>query len=71
MRHRKAGRKFGRTSAHREAMLRNMVCNLFEHGRIITTLEKAKESRALAENALFMRKKVSRLRLLSKIKCSP
>ena len=57
MRHRKAGRKFGRTSAHREAMLRNMVCNLFEHGRIVTTLEKAKESRALAEKCITYAKK--------------
>ena len=57
MRHRKAGRKFGRTSTHREAMLRNMVCNLFEHGRIVTTLEKAKESRALAEKCITYAKK--------------
>ena len=57
MRHRKAGRKFGRTSAHREAMLRNMVCNLFEHGRIITTLEKAKEARSLAEKCITYAKK--------------
>ena len=57
MRHRKAGRKFGRTTAHREAMLRNMVCNLFEHGRIITTLEKAKEARSLAEKCITYAKK--------------
>ena len=43
MRHRKAGRKLGRTAAHRKAMLRNMVTSLFEHERIVTTVPKAKE----------------------------
>ncbi|MDA3959548.1 MAG: bL17 family ribosomal protein [Planctomycetota bacterium] len=57
MRHRKAGRKLGRTSAHREAMLRNLVCNLFEHGRIQTTVPKAKEARRLAEKAITAAKR--------------
>jgi len=64
VRHRKQGRKLGRTSAHRTAMLRNMVCSLFlsepgEFGteRIITTLEKAKEARRLAERVITLGKK--------------
>jgi len=57
MRHKVAGRKFGRTSAHREAMLRNLVCNLFEHGRVKTTVAKAKEARKLAEKCITLAKK--------------
>jgi len=64
MRHRKKGRKLGRTSAHRKAMLRNMVCNLFsvEAGedqprRVTTTIPKAKEARRLAERAITLGKR--------------
>ena len=57
MRHRKNGRKFNRTAAHRDAMLRNLVSNLFEHGRVITTLPKAKEARILAEKCITLAKK--------------
>ncbi len=49
MRHRKSGRKFGRTSAHRKAMFSNMAASLFEHELIKTTLPKAKELRRTAE----------------------
>ena len=57
MRHKKAGRKLGRTSAHREAMLRNLVCSLNEHGRVTTTVAKAKEARRLAEKVITTAKK--------------
>ena len=59
MRHRVAGRKLNRTSAHREAMLRNVVSNLFEHGRISTTVPKAKEARKLAEKCITLAKKAA------------
>ena len=49
MRHQKAGRKFSRTSAHREAMFKNMAASLFKHELIKTTLPKAKELRRVAE----------------------
>lgn len=49
MRHQKSGRKFNRTSAHREAMFRNMAASLFKHELIKTTLPKAKELRRAAE----------------------
>jgi len=45
MRHRKTGRKFGRSATHRKAMFRNMVTSLFEHGSIRTTDARAKELR--------------------------
>ena len=57
MRHRKSGRKLGRTSAHREAMFRNMVTSLFEHERIVTTAEKAKEVRPIAEKMITLAKR--------------
>ena len=49
MRHRKKGRHLNRTAEHRRAMLRNMATSLFKHGRIETTLAKAKELRQFAE----------------------
>jgi large subunit ribosomal protein L17 len=57
MRHNKSGRKLGRTSSHREAMFRNMVTSLFEHERIITTKEKAKELRPIAEKLITLGKR--------------
>jgi large subunit ribosomal protein L17 len=57
MRHRFAGRKFNRTSAHRTAMFRNAAQSLFQHGQIITTLEKAKDVRRFAEKLITIAKK--------------
>ncbi len=57
MRHRKSGRKFGRTSSHRQAMFSNMVVSLFEHERIQTTDAKAKELRRRAERLITTAKK--------------
>jgi len=56
MRHRKSGKKLGRTSAHRTAMLRNMSASLFEHELIKTTLPKAKELRRHAEPLITLAK---------------
>src|SRR5687768_3273507 len=49
MRHRKAGRKFGRNTSHRRAMFRNLAGNLVLHERIETTEAKAKELRRIAD----------------------
>lgn len=49
MRHRKSGRHFNRTSAHRKAMLKNLANALVEHEVIKTTLPKAKELRGVIE----------------------
>jgi large subunit ribosomal protein L17 len=57
MRHKVAGRKLGRTSAHRMAMLRNMVTSLFVHERIRTTDPKAKEVRRLADKIVSLGKR--------------
>jgi len=57
MRHLKAGRKFGRTSAHRKALFRNMVTALIDRGRIRTTLAKAKELRGKVEKTITLGKK--------------
>lgn len=57
MRHRKAGRKLGRTAAHRNAMLRNMVTSLLEHERIVTTVPKAKEARRVADKMITLAKR--------------
>ena len=57
MRHRVAGRKLGRTTAHRIATLRNLSTALFTHERITTTLGKAKEMRPFAEKLITQSKK--------------
>ena len=56
MRHRKSGRKFSRTSAHRKSMFRNMTASLVEHELIKTTLPKAKELRRVAEPLITLAK---------------
>lgn len=57
MRHMKSGRKLNRTSAHREAMFRNMASSLIKHEIIKTTLPKAKELRRVAEPLITLAKK--------------
>ncbi len=57
MRHRKAGYKLGRTTAHRTAMLRNMAASLFEHGQIVTTVPKAKALRPFVEKIITKAKR--------------
>lgn len=57
MRHNKAGRKLGRTTEHRKAMLRNMVTSLIEHERIVTTVPKAKEARRVADKMITLAKR--------------
>ncbi len=57
MRHRKTGRKLGRTMAHRDALFRNLVTSLFLYEKIITTVAKAKELRKLAEEMITLAKR--------------
>ena len=59
MRHRKQHGKLGRSSAHRKALLRNMVTSLLEHERIQTTDAKAREVRRLAERMITLGKRGS------------
>jgi large subunit ribosomal protein L17 len=57
MRHRNEGRKLSRNTSHRRALLRNLVTSLLEHGRVMTTLPKAKEVRPLAEKMITLGKR--------------
>ena len=50
-------RKLGRSSAHRKAMLRNLVTDLFREGRITTTEMRAKEAGRQAEKLITIAKK--------------
>lgn len=50
-------RKLGRTSDHRNAMLRAMVTYLFKNGKIETTVTRAKEVRSMAEKMVTLGKK--------------
>ncbi len=59
MRHHNSGRKFNRTSSHREAMFRNMAVSLFRYEQITTTLPKAKELRRVAEPLITLAKESS------------
>lgn len=56
MRHRVAGRQFGRTTNQRKALLRGLVVSLFEHVKIETTVAKAKEAKKLAERLITLAK---------------
>ena len=57
MRHRKSGRKLGRRSEHRTAMLPNIVTSLLDMERIVTTVPKAKEVRRVAEQMITLGKR--------------
>ena len=57
MRHRNAGRKLQRTSAHRAALFRNMAAALIKHEQITTTTAKAKELRPYVEKLVTLAKK--------------
>ena len=54
MRHRKRGNQLGRTSSHRNAMIRNMAASLIEHERIVTTLPKARNLRPFVEKLVTL-----------------
>lgn len=57
MYHRKKFRKLSRPAAHRKLMLANLVKELFEHGKVDTTVAKAKESARLAEKVITIAKR--------------
>ncbi|MDA8390911.1 MAG: 50S ribosomal protein L17 [Gammaproteobacteria bacterium] len=59
MRHRNSGRKFGMTSSHRQAMFKNMAVSLFRHEQIVTTVQRAKELRRVAEPLITLAKESS------------
>src|SRR6476469_4513629 len=57
MRHHRAGKKLGRDSAHRKAMYANLAGSLIEHGRIKTTVAKAKAVKPFAEQMITLGKR--------------
>ncbi len=57
MRHRNAGRKLNKSSAHRRAMFGNMVASLIKHEQITTTLPKAKELKPLIDKLITLGKR--------------
>ena len=57
MRHLNKGRKLNRTASHRKALFANMATSLFKHGRIETTVAKAKELRGIAESLIQLGKR--------------
>ncbi len=57
MRHRSKTAKLKRNASHRKAMLSNLACSLIEHGRIKTTLAKAKALRPVAEKLVTLGKR--------------
>ena len=57
MRHRKEKRQLGRTTSHRQALLRNLVTSLLDKERIETTLAKAKELRRVTDRMITLGKK--------------
>jgi large subunit ribosomal protein L17 len=59
MRHRNAHRKLSRNTSHRRALLRSLVTDFLDHGRLMTTLPKAKEIRPLAEKMITLGKRDS------------
>lgn len=57
MRHKKRGRHLSRTASHRKALRRNLANSIFVSGRIVTTLEKAKEVKSSVEKIITLAKK--------------
>lgn len=56
MRHRRMKRKLGFKTAHKEAVMRNMMISLLDHGRIITTVPRAKEVRRITDKMITLAK---------------
>jgi large subunit ribosomal protein L17 len=59
MRHRVAGKKLGRKTAHRKMMFRNLVTSLLDKEHIRTTLQRAKAIRPIAEHMITLGKRES------------
>jgi large subunit ribosomal protein L17 len=57
MRHGNAGRKLGRRTGHRTAMLANLAASLIRHEQVVTTLQKAKEVAPVVERLVTLGKR--------------
>jgi len=71
MRHQKRGRKLSRKKAHRNHLMRNLITQIFLHGRITTTLAKAKTVQPMIEKIiaknLKLKSKMDSYRYLAKV----
>jgi len=57
MRHRRGGFRLGRTTAHRLSTLRNIAVGVFEHGQVVTTLQRAKAVQPMVEKIVTLAKR--------------
>ncbi|MEO2069199.1 MAG: 50S ribosomal protein L17 [Desulfurobacteriaceae bacterium] len=64
MRHRVKGKKLGRPTEHRLLMLRNLVTDLMEHGKVVTTIARAKELRRLADKVINKAKQEDKVKAI-------
>ncbi|WP_457679707.1 50S ribosomal protein L17 [Thermovibrio sp.] len=64
MRHRIKGKKLGRPTEHRMLMLRNLVTDLMEHGKVITTVARAKELRRMADKLITKAKQEDKVKAI-------
>ena len=71
MRHKTAGRQFGRDTSSRRAMLRNLTANLITHERIETTDAKAKELRRVAERLITKATRLGKVAYTAHTELSP
>jgi len=67
MRHRVKGKKLGRPTEHRILMLRNLVTDLMEHGKVVTTVARAKELRRLADRVITKAKQEDRVKAIREV----
>jgi large subunit ribosomal protein L17 len=67
MRHRIKGKKLGRPTEHRLLMLRNLVTDLMEHGKVVTTVARAKELRRLADKVITKAKQEDKVKAIREV----
>lgn len=64
MKHRVKGKKLGRPTQHRLLMLRNLVTDLMEHGKVVTTIARAKELRRMADKVITKGKQEDKVKAI-------
>ena len=67
MRHRVKGKKLGRPTEHRMLMLRNLVTDLMEHGKVVTTVARAKELRRMADRLITKAKQEDKVKAIREV----
>ncbi|WP_457568663.1 50S ribosomal protein L17 [Desulfurobacterium sp.] len=67
MRHRIKRKKLGRPTEHRVMMLRNLVTDLMEHGKVVTTVARAKELRRMADRLITKAKDEDKVKAIREV----